>query len=230
MLTQLSGFMAGARPPAELAFLQHTRDDTDQATTYTYAGQNFGAVAGIRRIVAVFSWSVQNAVRTISTVTIGGVAATIHQQTTTGPTVAQTDCGVCIASALVPTGTSGSVVVVANGAMSRSSLALYRAINETGASPTQGFADNTMTANVLSGTVNIPANGWVVAGACANTTAPAYTWVGVTEQYDIVSAEAAGVGYGGGFASALALEANRTVSATVAGTAGRGSSAAMSWG
>lgn len=220
-----------AKPPASVAFLQQTEDDADQATTYTYATQNFGVAEATRRIVVVFNWSVQNAARVVTSGTIGGIAATVHLSATTGPTVAQTDCGTAILSALVPSGTSGNIAIVANGAMSRSSIGVYRAVGEGVATPHATMNDIAMSAGVLTGTINIPGGGWVVGGACGNTTpGQAFTWAGVTGNYDSPSAEAAGVVYSGGHATNLPLEVGRTVSATLSGTPVRGALAAISWG
>ena len=126
--------------------------------------------------------------------TIGGVAATIHAQTTTGPTSAQLDTGIAIISALVPTGTTAAVALTFNNTVARTSLGIYRAINEVNASPHATMTDNTLSSNVNSGTINIPGTGMLVAGSTAATTAgQANTWTGATETVDTPHPNAAGI-------------------------------------
>jgi hypothetical protein len=77
-----------------------------------------------------------------------------------------------------------------------------------------------------------PGSRLVVAGSSWNTVAgTTFTWVGVTEQYDLTSSEGAGIKTNGGFATGLALQSGRAVSTTVTdATAAGGAMAAMSWG
>jgi hypothetical protein len=113
-----------------------------------------------------------------NSVTIQGIAATIHVQVDGG----LSNCA--IVSALVPTGTTADIVfgTVSN---TRASIGVYRAINETVATPHATASDASIASGVLSTTINIPENGWVVSGAnFGNAASPTTdTWVGVTEQY-----------------------------------------------
>ena len=231
MINNLSGFGASGSSaiPLTSTFLQATSDSTDQ-TTYTFSSVNIGAADATRRVVVAFHWSVQNAARTAVSLSIAGVASDLHVQTTTGPTSAQQDCGVLLFSSLVPTGTSGNIVVTMSGAMGRATIYTYRQIGGTGTSAFATMTDNVISGTTLTGTLNIPTDGTLYAAATSqilsgNTT----TWTGITEEYDAPHAEAAGILQSGGHTSSLTVETGRTVSSVTNGTSARGSLVAMSW-
>lgn len=200
-------FPAGAVTvtPPEVTFLQAT-ENTAGLATYTFAGVNFGAADPTRRIIVACHWG-QAGASTFTSATIGGIAATTHISvigTAQGP--------VALVSALVPTGTSGTVAFTVSVAVDHGMIGVYRSVNET-AAPTVTASDNTVSAGVLAATINIPDNGWVI-GACgsgAMTTFASDTWTGLNEQYGGVWSDAAGVGRGGGFQSGLPLQASRPV-------------------
>lgn len=208
--------------PPSLTFLQVT-EDTGNNSSYSFASQSFGTADATRRVVVVATWAATSSSLTLSNPTIGGVAATIHTQIGSNPNIG-------IFSALVPTGTSGTIAFDLGATAARASIAVYRAVN-SGASPFATASDTTMSSNVLSTTIDIPQGGWVVAGATTlilsgNT----HTWVGVNEDYDSPYGDAAGRAKTGGFASGLSSQTGRTISATVSGTGSGGFLAAMSWG
>lgn len=229
MLTQLCGFMAGGKPPPELAFIGFTEITTDLAD-YTFAGVAIGAADPTRRVVVAIHWADSAVTTTLeNSVTIQGIAATIHQAADGGTS----NCA--IVSALVPTGTTADIIfgTVSNTPVDRAAIAVYRAINESVATPHDTAVDLTPSSNVLSDTINIPANGWVVGAAnWSNAVSPtADTWAGVTEQYGGAAGDAAVQFRSGGFATSLPLEANRTLSCTLsAGSNPNGRLAGVSWG
>jgi hypothetical protein len=233
MLNHLAGFNAAAAAlviPASASFIALTHDSTDTATP-SYAGASIGVADATRRVVVVFHWGVTNAARTVTSATIAGVAATIHAQVTNGPTAAQQNTGVAIFSALVPSGTTGTIAITLNGTVLRSSIAVYRQINELNASPHDTVTDNTVAGTVLSGTIDVPATGMLYAGSAnAATAGSTNTWVGVTENYDAAHPEAGGLQVTGGHATGLSLQAGSTVSDTATGTIPRGAMVAVSWG
>ncbi len=227
------GLLGGAAP-AELSFVGFTEITTDLAD-YTFASVNIGAADPTRRVVVAIHWADSAVTTTLeNSVTIQGIAATIHVQADGGTS----NCA--IVSALVPTGTTADIVfgTVSNTPVDRAAIGVYRAINESVATPHDTAVDLTASSGVLSDTINIPANGWVVGAAnFSNAVSPtADTWVGVTEQYGHPTpgapSDAAGQFRSGGFASGLPLEANRTLSCTL--TAGaplpNGRLAGVSWG
>jgi hypothetical protein len=216
-----------AKAPPELTFVGFTEDTSDN-TVHTFTNHAIGVADVTRRVVVVAHASDSTTAFSFTGITIGGNAATIH------PAGATLTANVTIASLLVPTGTTATIVVTKSGGTpDRCGIAVYRAINETSASPHATMVDDTMSAGVCTGTINIPANGWVVAGCQpANAVTPTnFTWVGVTEQYDGAWGDAVTNFRSGGFASGLPLEANRTITATLsAGSSPAGRLAAMSWG
>jgi len=85
------------------ATFQASAVDAADLTTYTFSSQPIGSASSTRRVVVTIS---TNSTRTISSVTIGGVSATLDATNTLSGTA-----HVAIASAVVPSGTTASVVV-----------------------------------------------------------------------------------------------------------------------
>jgi|SRR3989304_700982 len=213
--------MTGKGSPS-LSFIGVT-PDVSNLTVYTFTNHAIGDADPTRRVVVAVSLGFNAAGgQTLASATIGGIAATIHVQ------LGSQDC-VAIISALVPTGTTATIVITASAVAARAAVAVYRAINETVATFHQTQTDGTLTGAVLSVAINIPASGWVVAISQFNGNVTT-TWAGVVEQYDALYSDL-NVNYSGGFSSGLPPETGRTVSATasvVPGVAPR--LAAMSWG
>jgi hypothetical protein len=230
MIINPYAFGAPPPPPAELSFIGFTENTANQ-TDYLFSAVNIGAAHPTRRVVVVIHFT-NSAVTSVlaNSVTIGGIAATIHVQAD------GTLSNVAIVSALVPTGATADIFLetVSNTQVDRASMGVYRAVNETVATPHATTLDTSIASGVMSTTINIPANGWVVSGTSfGNAAGPtADTWVGVTEQYGGAAGDAAGQFRTGGFASGLPLETGRTVSCTIAATTtpAGGRLAAMSWG
>ena len=184
-------------------------------TSRTFTGCSFGAAHPTRRVfVAAYSFFYDGATGwTITGVTIGGVAATIHTVTRT----TDTDTGVAVAlcSAKIPTGTSGSVAVTSNRTVLYNSVALYRAVFLEDNSPT--FAQHYALAgstNPASATVTVPDNGIVLAASGVYRWATrTQTWSGVTENYDNPLGSLNSNWSGGSIR--VATGGSRTVSATV---------------
>lgn len=228
----LSGFGASSDAPvtpASLSYIGLSSDNTASSTP-SYSGVSIGAADSTRRVFAVVHWGVTNAARTLSSATIGGVAATIHAQTTTGPTSAQNDTGVAIFSALVPTGTTATVAMTFSGSVTRSQLAIYSMLNPINTTPHATMTDNTMSSGVMSGTINIPTVGMLIAATTAAAlSGMTNSWVGATENYDTAHPNAAGQCATGASGTGMTLESNRTVSSTTTSTPVRGALAAVSW-
>jgi hypothetical protein len=168
----------------DLSFLQATSDATD-LTTYTFASQNLGTAAADRVIIVTMATrKAGTAALTFDSVTIGGVSATINIQRQYAP--ANTSVA-AIASAVVPTGTTGDIVITMSATVLRMQI---------GVSRVTGVADHTTMydsggddINPIAVSLNIPAGGFavgaVVAGAVNN--ANNWTWANLTENYEINS-------------------------------------------
>jgi len=162
---------------ATITYLQLTKDATD-LSTYTFASVNFGTASSDRRIIVAINGRTQDGTSSgsvISSVTIGGVSATIAVQAqNSGNTTG-------IAIAAVPTGTSGDVVVVFAETMTNADIATY---STTGVSSDTAFSTGTSTANPLTANINVEAGGIAVALAKSDDGAATATWAGLTERYD----------------------------------------------
>lgn len=182
----LLGF--GIRPDASITFLQSNTSTTD-LTTYTFSSENLGAAdSGRYIIVALIGHRTTAVACSLSTLTVGGVSATIIKQSGT------TQYATALAIALVPTGTTGDIVATWNGTCSRMGLSVYRALN---VNPTPE-ADGLSTANPQTSTLSVSAGSVQVAIGSSTLTSTA-TWSGtngLTEDMD------AAVSDGGRFSTA----------------------------
>lgn len=86
-------------------------------STYTYNSQAIGPAAA-NRLVIVAVHSLQSAgARTISSVTVGGISATVIPGTTFTTTTAHGDYDSALYAASVPTGTTANIVVTMSGSV-----------------------------------------------------------------------------------------------------------------
>lgn len=153
----------------------------------TGTGLPFGTAVAGRRLVAMINWSEGGALNTVSSVTIGGVAATIHVQR--GHNGGGTGLGACIASAVVPTGTSGNVVVTYSpGGGITKQVGLVQLVGYTGA-PAGTATDQTQTPTGTC-SISLPspgvADGVMVAAYTGSTLTSSnpITWSSA-EMYDV---------------------------------------------
>lgn len=162
-------FFYDERGRVAIEFESHA-ENSSSTSSYTFSGQAFGAAEDNRYIVVALSWIIAN---TISSVTIGGVTATILvEATTTGR-----GCALCIA--LVPTGTSGDIVLNLSGGSSGATCAVYKV---TGIQSAAAASTASSAASAPTASLNIAANGGLIAVAQAqNFSAPTASWTNATE-------------------------------------------------
>lgn len=167
-------FPAGAAGPKgpDLSLVSSGADETNQLV-FTFSSVSFGAaLAGRLLILALAGGSASDGV-TLSSVTIGGVSATIHAQANnTGNT---NNGHAAVVSAVVAAGASGDLVVTwatALGLMNNTNYALYRATGLVSATPT----------DTATGTGNSPAlsidrsdQGFIIAAA-NGVSASSFSW------------------------------------------------------
>lgn len=103
-------------------------------TTYTFSSQSLGTAAADRYIV-VGAATRQTGGLTLSSVTVGGVSATIVVQQNNG------DGTTGLAIAAVPSGTTGDIVVTWSGASARCAIVFYRLTGLDSATPTDTDSD-----------------------------------------------------------------------------------------
>jgi hypothetical protein len=167
----LPGWFPGAVAGPSAPDFSHTASTADDSNlvTYTFAGQSFGVATPSRRIIVAASLSAFDSDTAIA-VTIGGISATVHVSTINSGNTR--NGAVAIASAAVPTGTSGSVVVdiTPNGARS-CVISVYRATDLSNGTP----FDTATTDNAANLLLDIPVRGFVIACA-ATVSGPGHTW------------------------------------------------------
>jgi hypothetical protein len=169
------GFVKSASKFCE--FLQVTAD-TVNGTTFTFSAQNLGAAAADRYIhVAVFGreGSPPNPTQ-LSSVTVGGVTATINIQQTDGDRET-----VAIVTAAVPTGTTGNIVVTWAESHDNCEVAVYRSL---GLITAVAIDTDSSTADPGTATLTALAGGFCI-GAATQRAVGSATWSGgVAEDYD----------------------------------------------
>lgn len=171
VVNELNGFNAAGAGVVDITFTDSAGDATN-LTTYTLSSLSFGTEAADRQIVVgVFG---RTNSRTVSSMTIGGVAAT---QVVAGNNASNGPNDIWMAA--VPTGTTGTVSVTFSGAMIRAAVAVWRM---TGANPT-AVSTGSDVGTDPSATINVPVNGGAV-GFCNSAATTSNTWVGLTEDLD----------------------------------------------
>lgn len=158
---------SGSRPPV-LTFVASGVFTSGSGSTFT--GMNFGTAAADRYMIAVFGYS---SLTTATSATIGGVSASLLVGAVSPFQSAKT----AIFIALVPSGTSGTVVI-SNGAGGNSTLALY--------SVTGLLSPTAVATNTASGTppanLSVGVSAFGVAIVCGYSTGASSTatWSNLT--------------------------------------------------
>lgn len=144
------------------------------ADPLTFAATDLGEANDTRRIFVTIGFSgVGGAELTINSVTIGGVSATIHTQDTNRHSGNSSLWANAIVSAVVPTGTTGDIVIDWSGASNGTvTIGVFRAVGLVG-----GIIDADSGHNVGAGSghsisVNVPAEGVIISmagGKCAGS-------------------------------------------------------------
>lgn len=189
---------------ATITFLQ-TNGSATNLTTYTFTAENLGAASSDRKIiVAITGRSSDGAARSISTVTIGGVSASIAvQQSTNG-----NESGIAIAS--VPTGTSGDIVIVFSNTMGNCDIGTFSTTGVSSDTPTDSGAS---TANPGTYDLDVTAGGVAVAISSVDIeSANMNTWAGLTERWD--AQQSSSNNWSGASDAFATTQTNLTVSAT----------------
>lgn len=188
---------------ATVTFLQLTQDSADNST-YNKTGVNFGTAAADRRIhIAGAARSSDGGARTISSVTIGGVAATINNQLDNSGSI------VWNAVAAVPTGTSGTIDLVFSGTMGNCDFGSFASYGVVSSTASDG---STSTANPGTFDLDIPAGGIAIAISSVDVGGATQTWAGLTERWD--GLQSSGNDFSGASDAFATVQTNLTVSAT----------------
>lgn len=178
-------FIPPSRPTRNYFFLEG-RADGNNLSTYTFSGITLYDPTSTRTIACFVG--ARNVSSTVTSVTIGGVTATLYRN------VSASGAG-CLAVAEVPVGSSVDIVVVYGAGAAGSGMVAWQ-MNGLD-SPVPVSTDRAYAASgVLSVTLpsfTVPANGFGLFGAYSGRAGtPAWTFTGLFEEYDV------GVGGGDG--------------------------------
>jgi len=199
--------------------------DGATATTYTFSSQTLGVAAADRYIVVLVGSS-SISTGGFASVSVGGVSATeVAEEATGNPADV---AGMWIA--LVPTGTTGDVVVTCNASNARCGIGLWRLTGVDSITPHAFGQDNgTLGANPsASTTVAVESGGMLVAGAyTSNGTTVSLAWTGVTEDFETVAELNSKVS--GGSDDSGTVEVGKTVTVDCTSTNTRVAMIAASW-
>ena len=161
------------KPPATMTYTA-TGTSLASSKTHTHSGLSFGAADQSRYLVVAIATIVSTT--NLSTVTIGGVSASLIAR----PAVLASTC--CeLWGALVPTGTSGSVVFTNTNTMGTSVVDVFSLVNLISTTAT---ATSTDLSSPVSTSVVVPDNGFLIAAVSifdVNNTGPASWSGGVTQ-------------------------------------------------
>lgn len=175
----LANWLRSASSAAVSATVEFVTSLTNTAnqSSYTFTSASLGAEGGNRRVLVTVSAGANTGPFNATNVSVAGVSASLLvSRNATTETVYS-----AIWLAVVPTGTTGNIVVTFNGTVSRMGIAVYAARNLT--SDTPQATNTALQATNIS--VTGTSAGFVVGQATNNTTSAAtYTWAGATEDWD----------------------------------------------
>lgn len=185
VVTPLIGFMAGSGVIPILTFQAHQEEGANQ-TTYTWTNMAIGDPTPDRLIIVVaFAHdSADTAGEAPNTITVAGVTATLHVSIAGTGT---NEGSIAIGTALVPTGTTATIVVTYPGARVRAGIGVYSLTNYGNSIPVQTDSEaatvdgTTISVDLTVGTFSV-----AVIGATSRQATPSgITWTNATEDYDV---------------------------------------------
>lgn len=168
-LRRRSIIYSGALPT--LTYLANSTQNTQAGNpnTVTYTGISLGAAQSDRAIIV----TVDYVAISLSSVTIAGIAATLVASATSSSTSAS------IWIALVPTGTSGNIVL-SGSQIALSGIGVYSATGLLSLTP---FDTSTDTVRPITMSLNVPALGLVVGTACNNGGSANWVWSDLSSDF-----------------------------------------------
>lgn len=154
---------------------------TSSSATQNHTNCDLGAAAADRVIIAGITVYDSGGAPSITSVTIGGVAATVLDYT--NPDGAE--MAAAWAYAVVPSGATGTIAVVTSGGISESDVAWWAAYG-VAAAPKSHLVDSSFTGDALSGSLTIPATGFGFGYSILDSSSGTVsaTWTNLTERYD----------------------------------------------
>lgn len=181
---------------------------TADATTYTFTAAAIGT-AGPDRFVVVGIFGSKASALNISTVTIGGISATLLAVSTLDP-----NRNLSFFGAFVPTGTTADVVVTFDTSAVRAAIGVWQITNLW--RPLAGAVESAAV-QTDNGAMNLGVGSdCVILAIGSSATTVSCTWTGVTENFDLAAFETQN--FSGGSFLTTVPETSRTVSADWSGS------------
>lgn len=164
-----------------------TAVNTTNLTTYTFSTQALGAGGRGRRYTVVAVGYSDSSAATISSLTVGGLAASVVSDGVTSASARNLTGGVTGAAIYIvettSLGTTGDVVVTMSEATFGTGISVYSLLNPSSSQATDVTVDTTDTNGLIDVSVTISSGGAAVA-CTQQAVGGTSTWVGVTEDYD----------------------------------------------
>lgn len=169
-------------PTGPTKSFQGAINSSADGTSHTFSAFSLGAAAADRLILVGFGTR-RGAATAISSVTIGGVTATLiqTQRSDSGVVV-----NVCLAYAVVPTGTTGDIVINWSATATRVRGGVWRAVGLNSSTP---IDTGTSTATPPTDTLNTDDDGFafgVVAAGVSSGAGGSVAWTNLSEDFDAV--------------------------------------------
>ena len=155
-----------------------TASDSTDLTTYSFAGVAIGTAATNRLVYIAITFTAPTAA-TISSATIGGISASIIDITGQGNST-------FFIYANVPTGTTATVSITFSIACNRVVIGSYSLYNLKSKEPITRAYINGWTSGSISTSVDVPADGIIIAGVNNSTNNNAITWTNATSRYSTI--------------------------------------------
>jgi hypothetical protein len=214
LMTLIPFFVPARGAPAAVATFVDSTESTGDLTTYTFAGHAIGDAATGRHVLIGIgaSGSAGQSDRTISSVTVGGDAATAVGTLVTSTSTATTYAVFYIIQ--VDSGTTADIVVTWSGDLISTGIGVWALYNLLSATPT-----DTGT-GVLSGTnigIDAPARGVIVGYAHTQRNGAGgatHTWANLSERFDEQIDAGNSDAHTGASDAFGAAESNRLISVT----------------
>lgn len=202
--------------------------DNSNLTTYTFSNVFLGRPFPGRRIFVAVCGYDNTQDRRFSSLTIGGVSATLH--VSVGNEGQWIPTG--IYSALVPDGIAGDIVVTFNAGLPNCNIAVWEAHGLKNSSPTATDSQQNGVTQTLS--LNTPDNGIVIGYVAWTIPGSTASWSGATEVFDELTGENSDAGipirHTGAHAVGVAAATPHSLTATLSGSAlNRERGVALSW-
>jgi hypothetical protein len=171
----LVGFFGTSVVPITGGYVS-TATNTSSGTSFDFTSQAIGTAAAGRVVIV----GIVNDSQTVSSVSIGGVSASLVKRQRDG-----TSANAELWSAVVATGTTATISIAFAGTTERPGIGVW-AIYGASSSPS---ATAGASGNAPSTTISVPAGGFAVGCIMHNTGGSStFSWSGLTENYDAVIA------------------------------------------